>query len=473
MDTLSITPDLKELITVEQAWHYNIIPFKTEDDKIGIYFDENKDNTTWRQELELVLGRKLVFKPLNDEILNRTLSIYYRRADKNRLIQNIESNDEDKFLDKIILESLNQNASDIHLEIFSDKARIRYRIDGKLLERYFINKTEYPALVNKIKIYANLDISEKRLPQDGRIGFKKNGISLDIRISVIPTIHGEKIVLRLLGQEITDINIKELGFTPVQITTYQEELKKTCGIILVSGPTGSGKTTTLYASLKHLNSDDVNILTIEDPIEYTINGVNQVQVKESIGLDFATTLRTFLRQDPDILMIGEIRDVDTAQMAIRAALTGHLVLSTIHTNSAWGTVSRLIDMGIPPYLIADTLTLSMAQRLIRKLCPVCKKRTPYSQDMLPSRFKIPEKIEFCFIPVGCPECYYTGYKGRKALYEMIPITEELAEIVKFNLKRSDQYFQTNKIKRLSDIAFDLVLRGETSPKEAYPIIISN
>ena len=260
---------------------------------------------------------------------------------------------------------------------------------------------------------SNLDIAEKRLPQDGRINFKHQNQQFDIRVSVLPTLHGEKVVLRLLNNDATDIDLKKLGFSKLDLDNYLQGVKRPNGILLISGPTGSGKTTTLYATLKLLNKETRNILTIEDPIEYTLEGVNQVQLKESIGLGFASALRTFLRQDPDVIMVGEIRDTETANMAIRASLTGHLVLSTIHTNSAWGTVSRLMDMNIPPFLVASTLNTTVAQRLVRLLCPKCKKETPFDTELYPRQFKPYQAVHFHFLPNGCEECYYTGYKGRK------------------------------------------------------------
>ena len=267
----------------------------------------------------------------------------------------------------------NYGSSDIHIEPYEKYSRVRFRIDGHLIEQFKVNQSQYPQIVNQVKIKAGLDISQKRLSQDGRIAINAEGNEFDIRVSCLPTLHGEKIVMRILKRDTSDINLEHLGFTKKELQVYKEGIKNPNGIILISGPTGSGKTTTLYGTLKLLNEESRNITTIEDPIEYTLEGINQVQLKEDIGFDFPSALRTFLRQDPDIIMVGEIRDEKTANMAIKAALTGHLVFSTIHTNSAWATISRLIDMNIPPFLIASTLKISMAQRLVRKLCPKCKK----------------------------------------------------------------------------------------------------
>jgi len=318
-----------------------------------------------------------------------------------------------------------------------------------------------------------MDISEKRLPQDGRIIFEDETHSFDIRASVLPTLYGEKIVLRLLNKDTTDLKLESLGFTQKQYGDYVSGIYKSNGIVLISGPTGSGKTTTLYATLKVLNKEGINILTIEDPIEYTLSGINQVQLKESIGLTFSSALRTFLRQDPDIIMLGEIRDAETAQMAIRAALTGHLVLSTIHTNSAWGTIGRLIDMGIPPFLITATLNLSVAQRLVRLLCPACKHLVPFSTEdysLLNLDFQNPEHH---YVAKGCEKCYYTGYSGRKAIYEVIPIDQELHDSVKHNNLNISSILEKKEISLLSKQAWDLFTSGCTTFEEIAPILLSN
>ncbi len=286
-------------------------------------------------------------------------------------------------------------------------------------------------------------------------------------------IYGEKIVLRLLNKDSTNIEISNLGFSEKQLRDYLDGTKKTHGIILISGPTGSGKTTSLYATLKILNEEKTNILTVEDPIEYTLEGVNQVQLKESIGLTFASALRTFLRQDPDIIMLGEIRDGETAQMAIRAALTGHLVLSTIHTNSAWGTVSRLVDMDVPAFLLASTLNLTVAQRLVRLLCPNCKEETPFDESLFPRNFKPVKKVNTHYLAKGCENCFYTGYKGRKAVYEVIPIDYELEEHIKNSNFDVASLLKEKGIERLTDNAFKLFEEGSTTIDEIYPILINS
>jgi type IV pilus assembly protein PilB len=402
----------------------------------------------------------------------RLLSKYYIKDNAIQGSSQMQINNADDFLMNLIGEAKNLKSSDIHVESYEHKCRVRIRIDGMMVERYLLKRDEYPALINKIKIIANLDIAEKRLPQDGRINFKYRDQQFDIRVSVLPTLHGEKVVLRLLNNDATEIDLNSLGFSKFDLDNYLQGAKRPNGILLISGPTGSGKTTTLYATLKLLNKETTNVLTIEDPVEYTLEGINQVQLKESIGLSFAAALRTFLRQDPDVIMVGEIRDTETANMAIRAALTGHLVLSTIHTNSAWGTVSRLIDMGIPPFLVASTLNTTVAQRLVRLLCPHCKEENKFDENLYPKQFKPYAKVSHHCVPKGCENCYYTGYKGRKAVYEVIPIDQDLA----FEIKKGNMYIQNllqeRGIQTLAENAFRLFSQGLTSIEEIYPLLFN-
>jgi len=477
MDFIELTTELQQIITPDQAWYYSIIP-QNNDDAISFYIDRKKVNGSTADELEILFGKPVNLEKTDSQLINKTLGKYYRKREERKIkrkVQNVlfDNNQHEDILYKLIDEANSVNSSDIHIESYKDKCRVRLRIDGKLIERNTFSKSEYPALVNKVKIKANLDIAEKRLPQDGRILFESDNGEFDIRVSTLPSLFGEKIVLRLLSRDSTEINIRQLGFEEKQLSDYLEGLKKTHGIILISGPTGSGKTTTLYATLKILNNEDTNILTIEDPIEYTLDGINQVQLKESIGLTFASALRTFLRQDPDIIMLGEIRDPETAQMAIRAALTGHLVLSTIHTNSAWGTVSRLIDMGIPSFLLADTLNLSIAQRLVRLLCPKCKKKQAFERYNMSSVIKDKYKSKWHYTAQGCEYCYYTGYKGRRAIFEVIPINTDIAQNIKNEVYNINEYLKTKSIKTMQEIAIDLVCDGETSFNEIYPILLNN
>jgi general secretion pathway protein E/type IV pilus assembly protein PilB len=463
------------LITAHQAWHYNIIPKEQQSKDLLEFYISDKIDDNIIYELEILFQKKILLEKKTEEVIQKTLSKYYRNNSNTTSTKqvNIGSIKSEDFLQVLISEAKSLGSSDIHIEVYEEKCRIRIRIDGHLIERYSVSKEDYPTLINKIKIKGNLDISEKRLPQDGRIFFKTEEFRIDIRVSILPTLHGEKIVLRLLNNDSSDIDIQQLGFSSKELDDYMEGIKKPHGIILISGPTGSGKTTTLYATLKILNKEKSNIITIEDPIEYTLEGVNQVQMKEDIGLTFAAALRSFLRQDPDVIMLGEIRDAETAHMAIRAALTGHLVLSTIHTNSAWGTVSRLLDMGVPSFLLAGTLNTSVAQRLIRLLCEGCKSQKEFSSDPFPKTFKTNKVIPFHYIPIGCSDCHYTGYKGRKAVYEVIPIDFELAENIKNNTFGIESLLKDRKINTLQENALTLFEKGLTSIEEIYPILINN
>lgn len=460
-----IDASLIQLISSEQAYHYHIVPVGIKNELIK--FKSDNPSKELVQELKIMFDKDIELEYDTKENIQHYLTANYRKSSKSKT-ENLHFSTD--FLEKLLVTAKNIGSSDIHFEPYETRCRVRFRLDGKLKEHYVISLQEYPVIINKLKIKGGLDISEKRLPQDGRITIKTVSDEFDIRVSTLPTLHGEKIVLRILSKDANHINLDDLGFTKQELRTYKEVVKKPNGIILISGPTGSGKTTTLYATLKLLNDDKTNILTIEDPIEYTLTGVNQVQLKENIGLDFASTLRTFLRQDPDVIMVGEIRDTNTANMAIRAALTGHLVLSTIHTNSAWSTVSRLIDMGIPSFLIASTLNVSVAQRLVRKLCNYCKTEQPITKDIFPENYKIPNDLKTHFIPKGCNECHHTGYYGRKAIYEIIPIHKELIQAIKNNNLEIDSYLAENNISTLQQNALDLIRNGLTSVDEVYALL---
>lgn len=466
MQDIIIHSEIQHSISSDLANHYRILPKMASEETLELYIDNAFHNQDVKEELELFLGKAISFTPVAAYEIEKALSVYYRkerRENENKSL-NIDKGD---FLENLLEEAKSLKSSDIHFEVYEASARIRFRIDGQLIERYKVEKDNYLELVNKIKIRAKLNITEKRLPQDGRI----TNESFDIRVSILPTLFGEKIVMRLLGQDASNIDLNTLGFQKEELEHYLEAVKKPNGIILISGPTGSGKTTTLYATLRLLNDSRRNIVTVEDPIEYTLKGINQVQLKEDIGLTFASALKSFLRQDPDVIMLGEIRDSETALMAIRASLTGHLVLSTIHTNSALGTISRLIDMGVPSYLISETLNLSVAQRLVRKLCDDCKKETSCHADDFPMNYKLPYPVATSYKPAGCNKCFHTGYKGRRAIYEVLPIDNALTEAIKNNTI-SKLFQNDDNYKSLSDKAFDLLATGETSLEEIYSILIN-
>jgi len=327
----------------------------------------------------------------------------------------------------IMIEALRTGASDIHFEAMEKTSRLRYRIDGQLVERPAPPKTLHNAIVSRIKILSDLNIAERRQPQDGRFKVRALGKEVDIRVSILPTIHGEKVVMRTLDKTNLAPSLASLGLDDFAYKAMKYAIEQPHGVLLVTGPTGSGKTTTLYSCLQDLNSVDVNIVTAEDPVEYQLAGVNQVHVNVQAGLTFASVLRSVLRQDPDIVLVGEIRDGETADIAVKAALTGHLVLSTLHTNDAPGVIARLVDMGVPPFMIASALILAQAQRLYRKLCPACKTPTEISPEILAVNHIDPLLFgsDPVFGPVGCPRCNNTGYKGRGAIMEVLPMSDPL------------------------------------------------
>lgn len=334
-------------------------------------------------------------------------------------------------VNSLISQAVKTGASDIHMEPQEKGLRIRFRVDGVLREMTSFPKHTQNAIVSRVKIMSSLDIAEKRLPQDGRVQIQEEGRAVDIRVSSLPTIYGEKIVMRILDQKATILDVEALGFSPANLNKFRRMAKNTYGIILVTGPTGSGKTTTLYSTLTELNSPTQNVITIEDPVEYRLTGINQVQVNNKAGMTFANGLRSILRQDPNIIMVGEIRDKETAEIAIRAALTGHLVLSTLHTNDAAGAVTRLVDMGIEPFLVASSVLGCVAQRLVRQICPECK--APYVPfPGSPECLMLPENTEACALiykGAGCVHCGNTGYRGRIAVHEVMPMSEAIRDLV--------------------------------------------
>jgi general secretory pathway protein E len=331
-----------------------------------------------------------------------------------------------KLVDLILMQAIKDRASDIHIEPFKNKINIRYRIDGVLYEIPPPARHLLPAIVSRIKILSNLDIAERRLPQDGVFFVKVENKGIDIRVSTIPAVFGEKVVMRILDKSSTPLNLGDLGFDPEELEKFRKAIISPHGLILITGPTGSGKTTTLYAALNEIKSPRKNISTVEDPVEYKMEGINQVQIKPNIGFTFANALRAFLRQDPDIIMVGEVRDLETAQICIRASLTGHLVLSTLHTNDAASAISRLIDIGIEPYLISSSLIMVGSQRLVRRLCPECKEAYE-TTPALAKDYGI--KQELLYKPKGCDYCGHTGYRGRIAIYEIILVNDKLRELI--------------------------------------------
>jgi type IV pilus assembly protein PilB len=336
-----------------------------------------------------------------------------------------------KLVNLVLTDAIRKGASDIHLEPYEKGFRIRFRVDGVLYEVMSPPPSLQPAVSSRVKIMARLDIAERRMPQDGRIKVRLGQRELDLRVSTVPTLFGEKVVMRLLDRSSLELDMTKLGFEPDALATFEQAILAPYGMILVTGPTGSGKTTTLYSALTRLNSAETNIMTAEDPVEYNLTGINQVQANSDIGLNFPALLRSFLRQDPDIIMVGEIRDYDTAEIAIKAALTGHLVLSTVHTNDAPSTVNRLISMGIPPYLVAASLHLLLAQRLVRRVCSECRQEAKGHPVALHEIGFTEDEAQTltCYRGKGCMACSDTGYRGRIALYEVMLLNEEIREAI--------------------------------------------
>jgi type IV pilus assembly protein PilB len=377
-----------------------------------------------------------------------------------------------RLVNSVIQHAIRSRASDIHIEPFDKHLRIRFRVDGELQEIMKSAKAAHAAIVTRIKIMGKMDIAEKRVPQDGRVEMSLDGKDVDLRISILPTVYGEKIVIRLLGRSDLIMSKEQLGFSETNIVLFDSIIKSTNGIILVTGPTGSGKTTTLYAVLRELNKINKNIITVEDPVEYRLEGINQVQVNTKAGLTFANGLRSILRQDPDIIMIGEIRDGETAQIAVRAAITGHLVLSTMHTNDAASTVSRLVDMGVEPYLVSSSVVGVTAQRLLRRICPECK--TSYQSDRAEMDvLRVREPITL-YKGTGCSNCNHTGYRGRIAIHEIMQVTGQIRDLIDKRASMDHIRNVANKqgTTTLRDNSVELVRKGITTVDELLKVTYS-
>jgi general secretion pathway protein E len=384
------------------------------------------------------------------------------------LLSNEESAPVVKLVNSLFFQAIKKGASDIHIETLEKKGEVRLRINGALKKHLDIDKNITALVISRIKVISNLDISEKRIPQDGRTQVSISGNSLDIRVSVLPTYHGERVVMRLLMTSESIPTLKTLGFTDDITTDLNRLLTHPHGMILVTGPTGSGKSTTLHACLQHIATPDKNIITVEDPVEYNAENVNQIQVNTKVGLTFAAGLRSILRQDPDIIMVGEIRDSETADISLRSALTGHLMLSTLHTNDATSAISRLMDMGIEDFLLTSTLLGVLAQRLTRKLCVNCKKPITLAPSTL-NELSLPDRIYFK--ASGCTECDFTGYKGRQAVGELFIMNDKVKDMMKDGLNDHQIRLEMKKLgmRTIADKLKDMLIEGETSYEEAVRI----
>ena len=442
--------DTARLITESRARRLHALPLQDQGDEIAVAMSDPLDLAAI-DELAALLNRRivpiLVFENDLNDAINRAFDVHGRAQEildeisvgsipgldlaqsesEDELLRSAEDAPVVKLVQNIIASAISSNASDIHIEPHEDAVRVRYRIDGLLYDELTVPVNYRSAIASRIKIMARADIAERRRPQDGRILYRNGGRENDLRVSIMPTIFGEKIVIRILERAKKQVNLEQMGFFPDQYKIFEQYIRRPHGMILVTGPTGSGKSTTLQAALIKINHPNINISTIEDPVEYMIPGVNHTQVDAKIGVNFASGLRTLVRQDPDVIMVGEIRDRETAEIAIQAALTGHLVVSTLHTNDAPGAISRLINMGVEPFLIASALQCVVAQRLIRTICPACREDVPATPDALDA-LGLPQTEGFLSMLArgrGCPKCNNRGMKGRTAVYEIMPMTEEL------------------------------------------------
>ncbi len=450
LNKVTLEPKLAEYIPFMLAKRHTLIPIKEENGKLYIAMEDplnfaavdDVKRVSKMDVVPLISFGEAIKNAINRlygmEYAEKAVQDYTREAKLGQLPQDVQNGsfDEDvsnapvvRLVNSIIQQAVNMGASDIHIEPIENESRVRFRIDGMLQKIFNIPVYMHSALITRIKIMGNMDIAEKRLPQDGRVGMNISGKDIDLRISTIPTIYGEKTVIRILDQSNFLLSKEKLGFTEENLEKFNELLKNTHGIILVTGPTGSGKSTTLYAMLNELNRESVNVITIEDPVEYRMEGINQIQVNPKAGLTFAAGLRAIVRQDPDIIMVGEIRDSETAEIAIRSAITGHLVLSTLHTNDAVSAISRLIDMGIEPYLISASLVGVISQRLLRKVCSNC--RVPY--EIEPHHLAVPGFEELAGVTLyrgkGCSACNYTGYKGRVPVHEILVVSRQHRQLI--------------------------------------------
>ncbi|MCX6977543.1 MAG: ATPase, T2SS/T4P/T4SS family, partial [Verrucomicrobia bacterium] len=408
-----------------------------------------------------------VLKDAAQDVANvEEVKINREEIDLDRLAVESEDAPVVKIVNLILVQALKEKASDIHLEPFEKQFRLRYRVDGALIEVSSPPKALQLPIVSRIKILAGLDIAERRLPQDGRFRIRVSGKEVDLRVSILPTVYGEKIVIRLLDKGALSASVDALGMDEYTLGVFKKAIDAPHGMILVTGPTGSGKTTTLYSVLSELNSPEYNIVTVEDPIEYQLAGINQVAVKSEIGLSFADALRSILRQDPDIVMIGEIRDNETADIAVKAALTGHQVLSTLHTNDAAGAISRLDDMGIEPFLIGSSILLTCAQRLVRKICPNCREEF-HPEPELFQRLGIEEESTTFYQGAGCDRCKRRGYMGRVAIIEVLPVSEQIRRLI---IKRASATVVKNQaitegMKTLRMVGIEKAREGITTLEE--------
>jgi len=452
LGSIVVDPEVIELIPPEVASRYLVVPLHVTGRKLTIA-TANPSNIFAIDDIKFITGFDVEPVVCPEPSIRKAIDRYYDAADSLATVMKDMSEDleiiedaatEDttqldeadqapvvKFVNSLLKDAVRRGASDIHIECFERHVRVRFRIDGTLHEMTSPPSRLKAGIISRLKIMAELDIAERRVPQDGRIKVRVLGKTIDLRVSTLPTIFGEKIVMRILDKSNLNVDLTKLGFQKSALDHFLKAIESPYGMVLVTGPTGSGKTTTLYSALSRVNTPEVNIMTAEDPVEYNLEGINQVPINEDVGLTFSAALRAFLRQDPNIIMVGEMRDIDTASVAVKAALTGHLVLSTVHTNDAPSTLNRLMDMGLQPFLVASSLNLVVAQRLIRKVCKHCKREVelhPETLEELQIDPKEASEVRF-YMGEGCFECNNTGYQGRVGLYEVMPLTPALKEMI--------------------------------------------
>lgn len=485
-----VSAEVIKAVPAKFVWHYKFMPLKltgralliavsdplavwmAEDLKLHLGFDVERVLTSEEEIISCVRRYYGVGAETVEEILSQPSAPVFNSREKEALsIDDMQGSDQDasviKLVNQLLIEAVVARATDIHLETYRDRVSVRYRIDGILYDMRVSNQIKhlYNAVISRIKILSNLNVVEKRLPQDGRAIIKVEDKSVDLRISVIPSIHGENVVIRILPMQLL-FNLNDLGFDPGDMKVVEDLMLRPHGIIFLTGPTGSGKTTTLYACLTKLNKDAVKIITIEDPVEYELTGIMQIQVKPDIGLTFANCLRSILRHDPDIMMIGEVRDLETAELAIRTSLTGHLIFSTLHTNDACSGTTRLMDIGIEPYLVASSVNAFISQRLVRVICPSCKEEVR-NREFLPDFLKdVP-----VFHGRGCEKCQFIGYKGRTAIYEVLPVGEEIRKLIVTKASSGEIRSKAREIgfKTLLEVGRDKIRAGITTPEEVLRV----
>ncbi|MET3697378.1 type IV pilus assembly protein PilB [Bacillus oleivorans] len=476
-----VDESLTSLVSKDFALRHVILPLKKEGNVLTIAMSDPMDFYTID---DIRLSTGLTISPViakKDEIIQSIYKYYDMKetfSEQDTVISPANTGDNApavRLVDQILTSGLQLRASDIHIDPHEEKILIRYRVDGMLRTERVISKNIYESLIARIKIMANMNITESRLPQDGRIKLKMYATPIDLRISILPTLHGEKVVMRILDLSKVLKKLAQLDFNRTNLQRFVQLIERPQGLVLITGPTGAGKTSTLYAGLHHLNKAEVNIVTIEDPVEYELEGINQVQVNPQIGLTFANGLRSILRQDPNIIMIGEIRDQETADIAVRSALTGHLVLSTLHTNSAIAAIPRLIDMGVEPYLVASSLSGVVAQRLVRKLCRDCREEYEPSEMEIDLFQKRGISIDHLYRAKGCPLCRQTGYSGRMAIQEVLIVDESLKSLMLNN--SSMQHLKNHASQHgMISLAADGLLKvkmGYTSLEEVLSAVVES